>query len=94
MGSSQRQVNLLAPQCMSMGTALHELMHVIGFHHEHQRRDQDDFVEVYYENILPGERFLTVATYCFGFIFQLHIFGSQIIKGYFAKLNPLFKKSW
>jgi len=32
----------------------HELGHVLGFHHEHQRWDRDDFVKIHYENIKPG----------------------------------------
>jgi hypothetical protein len=32
----------------------HELGHVLGFHHEHQRWDRDDFVTIHYEHIKPG----------------------------------------
>jgi hypothetical protein len=32
----------------------HELGHVLGFHHEHQRWDRDRFVTIHYENIKPG----------------------------------------
>jgi hypothetical protein len=32
----------------------HELGHVLGFHHEHQRWDRDQFITVHYENIKPG----------------------------------------
>ena len=32
----------------------HELGHVLGFFHEHQRWDRDQFVTVHYENIKPG----------------------------------------
>lgn len=32
----------------------HELGHVLGFHHEHQRWDRDAHVVVHYENIKPG----------------------------------------
>jgi hypothetical protein len=32
----------------------HELGHVLGFFHEHQRWDRDQFMKVHYENIKPG----------------------------------------
>jgi hypothetical protein len=32
----------------------HELGHVLGFFHEHQRWDRDQFVTIHYENIKPG----------------------------------------
>jgi len=33
---------------------LHELGHVLGFFHEHQRWDRDQCVTIHYENIRPG----------------------------------------
>jgi len=32
---------------------VHELGHVLGFFHEHQRWDRDDYIAVHYENIKP-----------------------------------------
>ncbi len=32
----------------------HELGHVLGFYHEHQRWDRDNFVTIHYENIKEG----------------------------------------
>jgi len=34
----------------------HELGHVLGFHHEHQRWDRDAYVTVRYEHIKPGRQ--------------------------------------
>ena len=38
----------------TVGTVLHEMLHAMGFVHEHQRSDRDDFVKVNYQNIHPG----------------------------------------
>ena len=35
----------------------HELGHVLGFFHEHQRWDRDQCVTIHYENIKPGRAF-------------------------------------
>lgn len=48
-----RQVlNLQKDSCFRrIGTILHELMHAIGFLHEHTRYDRDQFVDIYYLNV-------------------------------------------
>ncbi|XP_042877415.1 zinc metalloproteinase nas-14-like [Penaeus japonicus] len=33
------------------GTIMHEFMHTLGFGHEHNRPDRDEYVEVYFDNI-------------------------------------------
>ncbi|MGQ5524180.1 M12 family metallopeptidase [Chitinimonas sp. PSY-7] len=37
---------ILSPGCQEVGIALHELMHTVGFGHEHQRLDRDEHVKV------------------------------------------------
>lgn len=46
----------IGPACALKGTALHEMMHALGFVHEHTRLDRDKYVKVNLENIAPGDR--------------------------------------
>ncbi|GJM17991.1 MAG: hypothetical protein DHS20C14_02040 [Phycisphaeraceae bacterium] len=39
----------------SQGVIIHEIMHAIGFYHEHQRNDRDDFIEILEQNVAPGQ---------------------------------------
>uniref|UniRef100_A0A0M3J6D7 Metalloendopeptidase n=1 Tax=Anisakis simplex TaxID=6269 RepID=A0A0M3J6D7_ANISI len=44
----------LADECIRYSTIIHELMHVIGFIHEHQRADRDAYVKIMWQNVIPG----------------------------------------
>lgn len=59
----RQTLNLARPGCTIASVVLHELMHVIGFLHEHNRPDRDEYVRVYHENILDGaqENFLKLT---------------------------------
>nr|XP_027225759.1 astacin-like metalloprotease toxin 5 [Penaeus vannamei] len=35
----------------NVGTIMHEFMHTLGFGHEHNRPDRDEYVTVYFDNI-------------------------------------------
>uniref|UniRef100_A0AB38Z1P1 Peptidase M12A domain-containing protein n=1 Tax=Canhano reovirus TaxID=3078399 RepID=A0AB38Z1P1_9REOV len=54
MGGRQ-VVNLQRNGCLQQeGTIVHELMHVLGFLHEHTRYDRDRFVNIFFRNVRPN----------------------------------------
>ncbi|XP_055948433.1 zinc metalloproteinase nas-4-like [Argiope bruennichi] len=54
--SGRRSLSLESPICMRKGTIMHELMHALGFLHEHSRADRDDYVDVVWDNIVDGRQ--------------------------------------
>ncbi|EYC18033.1 hypothetical protein Y032_0028g1646 [Ancylostoma ceylanicum] len=50
-----QQVLSLAVDCVADYIVWHEVMHAIGFEHEHQRPDRDDFIRVEYRNVQAGQ---------------------------------------
>lgn len=51
----RQEVNLQSPGCTTkVGTVMHELMHALGFMHEHNREDRDGFVDILMGNVKPG----------------------------------------
>lgn len=40
--------------CVNTQTMLHEILHALGFSHEHARPDRDKYVKIKYENIVDG----------------------------------------
>ncbi|KAK5984024.1 Zinc metalloproteinase nas-12 [Trichostrongylus colubriformis] len=49
------QVLSLAVDCIADYIIWHEVMHAIGFEHEHQRPDRDKFIRVEYSNVQQGQ---------------------------------------
>lgn len=57
-----RQIMKMFGECMRNGAMIHELGHVVGFNHEHQRPDRDDFIIVHWDNINPGNFYTCFRT--------------------------------
>uniref|UniRef100_A0A915B5Y3 Metalloendopeptidase n=1 Tax=Parascaris univalens TaxID=6257 RepID=A0A915B5Y3_PARUN len=48
------QVLSLDNGCMEYATIIHEMMHVVGFYHEHERWDRDNYIDIIWQNIDRG----------------------------------------
>ena len=54
VGGGRQALNISRVGCIHEGIIIHELMHALGFVHEHTRPDRDSFIEVHMENVEPG----------------------------------------
>lgn len=53
MAGGIQPLSLSKQGCVTVGTAIHELLHVLGFLHEQSRPDRDNYIVVHKDNILP-----------------------------------------
>ncbi|KAL1468602.1 hypothetical protein MTO96_041384 [Rhipicephalus appendiculatus] len=68
-----KQVVSLGRGCLYQGTITHELMHAVGFFHEHSRPDRDNYIDVFLDNVKPGFK---------NQFDKLHIPQSRLITGF------------
>uniref|UniRef100_A0A8C2ISW9 Metalloendopeptidase n=1 Tax=Cyprinus carpio TaxID=7962 RepID=A0A8C2ISW9_CYPCA len=47
----KQQLSLSVNGCVSHGIIEHELIHSLGFHHEHTRSDRDQYIQINWQNI-------------------------------------------
>ncbi|KAF5897882.1 high choriolytic enzyme 1-like, partial [Clarias magur] len=49
----EQMLSLKSNKCVYFGIVQHELLHALGFQHEHSRSDRDKHVKILYDNIEP-----------------------------------------
>lgn len=48
-------MNLQTPGCMvKIGTVIHELLHVLGFFHQHSSQARDSWIDIIWANVRAG----------------------------------------
>lgn len=69
---------------VSSSVALHELGHALGFLHEFQRPDRDEYITIHFENIEEGEEhnFIKAQWYEFTYNYKIYDFDYNSIMGY------------
>lgn len=56
MGDLQKgQVVSIGSRCEYKDTVEHELLHALGFYHEQSRTDRDDYVKIWWNEIIDGK---------------------------------------
>ncbi|XP_069031200.1 low choriolytic enzyme-like [Embiotoca jacksoni] len=52
--SRGQHISLMKNGCLFQSTVQHEVLHALGFHHEHVRSDRDRYVQILFQNIQSG----------------------------------------
>ncbi|RNA32265.1 zinc metallo ase nas-4-like [Brachionus plicatilis] len=50
-------ISLQIPGCVDRSVAAHEAIHALGFNHEHQRPDRDNYITVFFNNVITGNNY-------------------------------------
>ena len=48
------EIGLQQNGCVYMKVVVHELLHSLGFAHEQNRADRDDYIDMHWDNIMAG----------------------------------------
>jgi len=57
LGQGKQDVTLQGSCVTDIPTIIHELLHLVGLHHEHQRADRDQYVDILLQNVEDQYRF-------------------------------------
>ncbi|XP_064411315.1 meprin A subunit alpha [Latimeria chalumnae] len=72
VGDQLKGQNLsIGERCDYKAIVEHEILHALGFYHEQSRTDRDDYVQIWWEEIIPGMEH-NFVTYDDGFITDLN----------------------
>ena len=44
----------IGPNCLREGVIIHEILHALGFFHEHSRPDRDQYITIDFDNLKDG----------------------------------------
>lgn len=50
----------IGPPCI-VGNIVHEILHALGFHHEHTRTDREQYIKILPQNIMAGNVSMLVS---------------------------------
>ena len=56
LGDVENQNLNLAPECWSTEVVIHEFLHSMGFQHEHERPDRDEYITIHWDRIIENKK--------------------------------------